>query len=196
MIKNWELFLESYEDDSDDIDKIKQDFLKSFEPFTKDESEMRKSFSDDELYQYIDVLLQSLKNGFKGAMERKSYPQELADKIHNHFNEALVNGKEIMFESSFNEGLISIIDVFLELVNGLFGDEGEEWKKPKEVEYEDMTKSEISKLIDDALDRRDFAEVRNLSKYLESVDYSMEEMVDKSVDCLIKIIDILYKKYV
>jgi ferritin len=69
--------------------------------------------------------------------------------------------------------------------------EEEEWRKSKEVDYEDMSKSEINDLIDQALDDRDFGRVKFLSQYLKEsfeITDDMKAGIQKFCDTLVSFI--------
>ena len=69
--------------------------------------------------------------------------------------------------------------------------EGEEWRQSKEVDYKDMSKSEINDLIDQALDDRDFGKVKFLSQYLKEsfeITDDMKAGIQKFCDTLVRFI--------
>ena len=88
-----------------------------------------------------------------------------------------------MIEESFAKGIDFMVDAFINTLMDIKksnDSEGEEWRQEKEVSYEDMTKTEINNLIDQALDDRDFARVKFLSKYIkESFDYNAKVELEK-----------------
>lgn len=203
MIKDWELFLESYDDDDDfDFSKIEEEILKAFTPLFISEALMRPIASKSELKNMSKMLLTSLLTGFGSAISNKDIPDEYKLEMATKFSQFAKEGEEIMVNKSFRDGIIYIFGKFVDyLKNKKMEQEGESWKKNIESEsesdsLEDLSKSEIQNLIDDALDRGDFDEVRKLSKYLESNQYvdspELEEMIDNVIKILVKIIDSIY----
>lgn len=204
MIKDWKLFLESFDDDDDDIEMMKAEILKAFTPLFIAEVLMRPMASKEQLEEMADTMLISLLKGFGDAISDKDFISD-EDKLEmaTEFSKFAQEGKKIMVETSFKDGMIYVFEKFINYIKDKKQqEEGEGWKKSlsKEDETQDdlenLSKSEIQNLIDDALDREDFDEVRKLSKYLESNQYvdniELKEMIDNVVNILVKYVESIY----
>jgi hypothetical protein len=142
-----------------------------------------------------DSLIELLFNMF---VESVNSNQDLDDDFRNiilsEFDKALKSARSIFIEKSFKDGVdksINLLIEFLEAFKKSIESEGEEWKKAKEVGYEDMSKSEINALIDQALDDRDFTRVKFLSQYLkESFEFTddIKAGIQKFCDGLVEFI--------
>ena len=203
MIKDWKLFLESFDDD-DDIEMMKAEILKAFTPLFISEVLMRPMASKKQLEEMANTMLISLLTGFGDAISEKDFLSD-EDKLEmaTEFSKFAQEGKKIMVETSFKDGMIYVFEKFINYIKDKKQqEEGEGWKKSlsKEDETQDdlenLSKSEIQNLIDDALDREDFDEVRKLSKYLESNQYvdniELKEMIDNVVNILVKYVESIY----
>lgn len=203
MIKDWKLFLESFDDD-DDIEMMKAEILKAFTPLFISEVLMRPMASKKQLEEMANTMLISLLTGFGDAISEKDFLSD-EDKLEmaTEFSKFAQEGKKIMVETSFKDGMIYVFEKFINYIKDKKQQEGGEgWKKSlsKEDETQDdlenLSKSEIQNLIDDALDREDFDEVRKLSKYLESNQYvdniELKEMIDNVVNILVKYVESIY----
>lgn len=204
MIKDWKLFLESFDDDDDDIEMMKAEILKAFTPLFIAEVLMRPMASKKQLEEMANTMLISLLTGFGDAISEKDFLSD-EDKLEmaTEFSKFAQEGKKIMVETSFKDGMIYVFEKFINYIKDKKQqEEGEGWKKSlsKEDETQDdlenLSKSEIQNLIDDALDREDFDEVRKLSKYLESNQYvdniELKEMIDNVVNILVKYVESIY----
>jgi hypothetical protein len=203
-LKNWKLFLESL-DNSDDIEEMKAKLMEAFAPLFIAEVLMRPISSKEELEDVVNTILMSFLTGFGKALEDKNeLPNEYKLKMATEFSKFAQEGKKIMIDTSFKDGMIYIFENFINYAKELrdsLDNEGDEWKKlaskeETEDEFEKLSKSEIQKLIDNALDRGDLKEVEKLSKYLESSQYvndsELTEMINKAVDILLSIVDSIY----
>jgi hypothetical protein len=205
MIKNWNLFLESFDNDDEfNFDEIKNQIIKVFAPLFITEALMRPISNKEQIEELAQMLLTSLLKGFGDAINSKdSIPDEEKIEMATNFSKFAQEGKEVMVEKSFKEGIILVFENFVNYLKDRKMElEGEGWKKnlikddePVD-ELENLSKSEIGKLIDDALDRGDFKEVEKLSKYLESNQYvdnpELKKMIDDVVDILLKLVDDVY----
>ena len=215
MIKNWKLFLESFDDNDDDLERMKAELVKAFSPLFEMESKIRgKGFSIrsvSNLEQMANMIEVSLLNVFTDALSSREYISD-EDKLEMNFKlgKFVQEGRKLMIETSFKSGIIYIFEKFVNYIKDRKREEeGEGWKKyltqdePKD-EFENLSKSELQNLIDDALDRGDFDEVRKLSKYLEntistslehlisSYEDEFEEMIENAVDILVRYLDSIY----
>ena len=203
MIKDWKLFLESFDND-DDIEMMKAEIIKAFAPLFIAEVLMRPMSSKDQLEDMANTILVSLLTGFADAISDKDFLSD-EDKLEmaTEFSKFTQEGKKIMVETSFKDGMIYVFEKFINYIKDKKQqEEGEGWKKSlskedeTQDELENLSKSEIQNLIDDALDRDDFDEVRKLSKYLESNQYvdtpELKEMIDNVVNILVKYVESIY----
>ncbi len=192
MIKNWKLFLENFDDDdSNDESKLKANgeqlktSLKAlFGPIFLVEFVVRQTGDTEQLSQGVDMICDVLIKSFKSVLDGKEdFSEEFVEILINSFNESIGSAKQIMVEESFSNGIDFMVDKFINTlieIRKSRESEGEEWRQEKEVSYEDMTKSQINDLIDQALDQRDFKRVQFLSKYMkESFDYNAELELEK-----------------
>ena len=204
MIKNWNLFLEAFDNNDDfNFEEIKNQILKAFGPLFITEALMRPFASERELKQMAQMLLTSLLTGFSNAISSKDYiPQEAKLEMATKFSEFAKEGQDIMINKTFKDGILFIFEKFINyLRDKKMEQEGEGWKKnlikdDEPDELENLSKSEIQRLIDDALDRGDFEEVEALSKYLESNQYEdspeLKEMIDNVVNILMSVVEMTY----
>lgn len=201
MIKDWKLFLESFDND-DDIEMTKAEILKAFAPLFIAEVLMRPMSSKKQLEEMANTILVSLLTGFGDAISDKEFISE-EDKLEmaTEFSKFAQEGKKIMIETSFKDGIIYVFEKFINYIKDKKQqEEGEGWKKSlskdeTQDELESLSKSEIQNLIDNALDRGDFKEVEKLSKYLESNQYDkteLKEMIDNVVNILVKYVESIY----
>ena len=120
--------------------------------------------------------------------------EEFRDVILSEFDKALKSARSIFIEKSFKDGVdksINFLIEFLDAMKKAQDSEGEEWRQAKEVGYEDMSKSEINNLIDQALDVRDFGKVKFLSQYLKEsfeITDDMKAGIQKFCDTLVRFI--------
>ena len=203
MIKDWKLFLESFDND-DDIESMKAGLMKAFGPLFIAEVLMRPISTKSEIEEIADTILVALLTGFGNAISDKDFlSDEEKLEMATEFSKYSQEGKQIMVDKSFKEGITYVFENFIKYMKSKKEDEeGEGWKKDivKEDEPTDelknLSKSELEKLINDALDRQDYEEVKKLSKYLESNQYEdspeLKEMIDNVIAILIRVVDSIY----
>ena len=193
MIKNWKLFLENFDDDDDSNDEsklkangeqLKTSLKALFGPIFLVEFVVRQTGDTEQLSQGVDMICDVLIKSFKSVLNgREDFSEEFVEILINSFTESIGSAKQIMIEESFSNGIDFMVDKFINTlieIRKSRESEGEEWRQEKEVSYEDMTKSQINDLIDQALDQRDFKRVQFLSKYMkESFDYNAELELEK-----------------
>lgn len=197
-IKNYKLFLEGLNDDNEfkqNIDELKKVLYAMFNPVFNMEKIVRLSGDTEELeygtYQLIEILFNMF---IESVNNNEDLDDEFRDVILGEFDKALKSARPIFIEKSFKDGVdksINFLIEFLDAMKKAQESEGEEWKQSKEVGYEDMSKSEINDLIDQALDVRDFAKVKFLSKYLKEsfeITDDMKAGIQKFCDTLVRFI--------
>jgi hypothetical protein len=201
-IKSYKLFLESIKDDDEfkqNVEELKKSLYAMLNPIFMMEKIVRLAGDTKELESGTDQLIELLFNMFIEAVNHnQDLGEDFKDIILGEFDKALKSARSIFIEKSFKDGVdksINFLIEFLEAVKKARESEGEEWKKAKEVDYEDMTKSEINNLIDQALDVRDFGRVKFLSQYLKEsfeITDDMKADVQKFCDTLV---DFIVKNY-
>jgi hypothetical protein len=197
-IKNYKLFLEGLNDDSEfkqNVDELKKVLYIMFNPVFNMEKIIRLSGDTEELENGTDALIDILFNMFVESVNRnEDLDEEFRDVILGEFDKALKSARSIFIEKSFKDGVdksINFLIEFLDAMKKAQESEGEEWRQAKEVDYEDMSKSEINALIDQALDDRDFGKVKFLSQYLKESFEITDEMkagIQKFCDTLVRFI--------
>lgn len=197
-IKSYKLFLESINDDNEfkqNVEELKKSLYVMLNPIFMMEKIVRLAGDTKELENGADQLIELLFNMFIESVNiNEDLDDDFRDIIIGEFDKALKSARTIFIEKSFKDGVdksINFLIEFLEAVKKARESEGEEWKKAKEVDYEDMTKSEINDLIDQALDVRDFSRVKFLSQYLKEsfeITDDMKADVQKFCDTLVRFI--------
>lgn len=188
MIKNWRLFLESQDDDDANLkangELLKVNLKNLFGPIFLVEFVVRQTGDTSQLSEGVNMICDVLIKSFEACLSsREDFSDEFNEILLGSFSDSIESAKEIMIEESFAKGIDFMVDKFINTLMDIKKSresEGEEWREEKEVSYEDMTKSEINNLIDQALDARDFKRVEFLSKYMkESFDYNAKVELEK-----------------
>lgn len=197
-IKSYKLFLESINDDEDfkqNVDELKNSLYIMLNPIFNMEKIVRSSGDTKELESGADALIEILFNMFiQSVNANQDLDDEFRDIILDRFEKSLKSARSIFIENSFKEGVdksISFLVEFLDAIKKAQESEGEEWRQAKEVSYEDMSKSEINDLIDQALDVRDFEKVKFLSQYLKESFEMTDDVkagIQKFCDALVSFI--------
>jgi hypothetical protein len=197
-IKNYKLFLESINDNEEfrqNVDELKKSLYAMFNPIFMMEKIVRMSGNTKELENGTDSLIEILFNMFVQAVnDNQDLSEDFRDMILGEYDKALKSARSIFIERSFKDGVdksINFLIEFLDAMKKAQDSEGEEWRQAKEVGYEDMSKSEINNLIDQALDVRDFGKVKFLSQYLKEsfeITDDMKAGIQKFCDTLVSFI--------
>ena len=197
-IKNYKLFLESINDNEEfrqNVDELKKSLYAMFNPIFMMEKIVRMSGNTKELENGTDSLIEILFNMFVQAVnDNQDLDDDFRDMILGEYDKALKSARSIFIERSFKDGVdksINFLIEFLDAMKKAQDSEGEEWRQSKEVGYEDMSKSEINALIDQALDVRDFGKVKFLSQYLKESFEITDEMkvgIQNFCDTLVRFI--------
>jgi hypothetical protein len=197
-IKNYKLFLESLSDDNEfkqNVDELKSSLYVLLNPIFNMEKTVRQAGNTEDLESGTDALIEILFNMFIQAVNvNEDLDEEFKDVIVGEFDKSLKSARPIFIEKSFKDGVdksINFLVEFLEAMKKAQESEGEEWRQAKEVDYEDMSKSEINDLIDQALDDRDFSRVKFLSQYLKEsfeITDDMKSGIQKFCDTLVRFI--------
>jgi hypothetical protein len=204
-ILNYKLFLESINNDDEfkaGVEELKKSLVKSLEPVFIVEKMIRTVNNKQKLEQGADYLIGTLFEMFAGSVNNHpSLSEQFKGVILEKFDKTLKTNRPIFIEKSFQEGVeksIHFLIDFLQDMKKQIDSEGEEWKQPKELDYEKMSKREIEREIDDALDARDFQKVKFLSQYLkESFEINDETrenigiLMDRLVDLIANFYPIL-----
>ena len=203
MIKNWKLFLESNEDDNEmfkNAEDLKMALKTLINPLLTGELLLRLGEDKKSITTTVELITKLFIESFKVAIEDRDISNEQKDFFIEIFENSVNGSKKTFIEISFTKGIEDMVDKFigsLEKMKKEMESEGEEWREEKEVDYSDLSKSELNSLIDDALDKRDFERVAFLSKYIKesaTIDSkeSLEELCYKIanlfIDCIYKYI--------
>jgi len=186
MIKNWKLFLEGSEEGDSErelyehAEQLKVNLRKVFEKLFLAEFLFRIAGSKQHLEASVNLISNTLIGAFGEAIDkREDNTEEFRELMIGSFTKSVKGAKDIMVNESFSKGLDLMVDEFIKTLidyKKSIESEGEEWKQEKELDYSNLSKSELDDLINQALDSRDFARVKFLSQYLkESVEFSPEE---------------------
>ena len=197
-IKTYKLFLESISDDNEfkqNVDVLKSALYELLDSIFKTEKIVRATGDVKELEYGANLLIEILFSMFADSMNtREDLDDDFKNMILGEFDKSLQSARNIFIEQSFKEGVdksINYLVEFLEATKKARESEGEEWRNAKEVDYEDMSKSEINDLIDQALDDRDFGRVKFLSQYLKEsfeITDDMKAGIEKFFDDLVNFI--------
>ena len=197
-IKNFKIFLESISDDNDfkkNVEQLKVALYQMLRPIFAMEKIVRISNDNKNLEYGADSLIALLFSMFAESVNNhRDLDDDFKDMILAEFDKALKSARNIFIKKSFKDGVdksINFLIEFLEAIKKSRESEGEEWKQAKEVDSENMSKSEINDLIDQALDARDFGKVKFLSQYLkESFEFTddMKLSIQKFCDDLVDLI--------
>lgn len=165
MIKKWKLFLENSNDEFESefrklAEELKTSLIRVFSKFFIGEHLLRSTGGDVDQYleQGVIIILEQLLNSFDEILSSRNIDEETCDEIMKLLYDSAMVSKSIMIKKSFKDGIVNLVDKFTELLIQHIkkkGNEGEEWRQPQTVEYKDLSKSEIQKLIDDTFDNRD-----------------------------------------
>jgi 6-pyruvoyl-tetrahydropterin synthase len=203
MIKNWKLFLESNEDDNEmfkNAEDLKTALRTLIKPLLIGEILLRLSEDKNAISATVELITKLFIESFKVAIEDRDISNEQKDFFIEIFENSVNGSKKTFIEISFTKGIEDMVDKFivsLEKMKKEMESESGEWREEKEVDYSDLSKSELNSLIDDALDKRDFERVAFLSKYIkESVDIKSKEDLEELcykianlfIDCIYKYI--------
>jgi hypothetical protein len=197
-IKNYKLFLESINDEEgfkQNVEDLKNSLYTMLSPIFNKEKIVRTSGETKELENGADALIDILFNMFIHSVNsNQDLDDEFRDIILDRFEKSLKSARSIFIENSFREGVdksINFLVEFLDAIKKAQDSEGEEWRQAKEVSYDDMSKSEINDLIDQALDVRDFEKVKFLSQYLKESFEMTDDVkagIQKFCDALVSLI--------
>lgn len=201
-ILNYKLFLENLENDDDlarNVEGLKKSMTKTFEPIFMIEEMIRIVGDRKKLEEGADFTINLLYDMFEASVNNhKTFSEEFKEILLDKFYEKLKSNRPIFIEKSFKEGIEKSIHFLIEFSEDMkkkMDQEGEEWKKPKDIDYSDMSKSEIQSEIDQALDDGDFKRVEFLAQYLkESFEISDKDIENIRV-FMDRLVDILSRFY-
>ena len=201
-ILSWKLFLESINNDDElknSVSELKKALAISFESVFIIEKMTRIVGNKQKLEEGADYLIDVIFEMFANSVyNHPSLSEEFKEIIVEKFDKSLKSNRTIFIQKSFLEGVEKSIDFlidFLEDMKRKMNAEGEEWKQPKDLNIEDMSKSEIQELIDTALDNRDFKQVEFLAKYLKESFELKEEDKEKIGQFIDRLVDLIANFY-
>jgi hypothetical protein len=207
MIKNWKLFLESFENDDEfnrEIEEFKELLKKEYKSILDLEEALRHPLigaDESDIEEVTDIIMDSLLHVFKMAIEeriKEGEDNEFINIVIKAIEKAMVESRPIMLKS-FNDGIDKMVDVFMSTLKGVIeasNKEGEEWREEKPLDYSTLTKSELNDIINTAIDDEDWARVKFLSQYLkESLNQESESHIKNMADILVKLTMLCLKKF-
>lgn len=192
---------ESLKDDDEfkkNIQALKSSLSVMFGPLFIKEKQIREFGNMRLLEEGADSLMELLFDmWFHSIDSREDLDEEFKQEIIQDFDEALNSSRQIFINDSYQAGIESTLDFLTDKIDEMSKSqqqEDEDWRQPKQVSYEDMSKSEINDLIDQALDNNDFERVKFLSKFLETL-----EITDEVTECVgefcERLLEIIIKYY-
>lgn len=207
MIKNWRLFLESFENEDEfkkEVNEFKELLKKEYKSILDMEEELRNPLAratEDDIEEVTDVIMESLLHVFKMAIEdriKDGEESQFIEIIIKSIEKAMVESRPIMLKS-FSNGIDKMVDVFMttliEIIE-LSDKESEEWREEKPLDYSKLSKSELNDIINNAIDDKDWVRVKFLSQYLkESLNQESEKHIRKMSDILVELTMLCLKKF-
>lgn len=156
------------------IESLKLTLAAMFEPVFKKEREIRDFGNQRLLEEGADNLIEVMFELWAFSVEnRQDLEDEIKEEIIEDFHKALISSRDVFINQSYQKGIESSLDILVRNIEAIAkrnSAEDEDWKKPKEISYKDMSKKEINDLLNAALDEGDFERVQLLNKYLESTE--------------------------
>lgn len=205
MIKNWKLFLESINNDDEfdeHVSELKRNLKDNIQPLIKSEKMMRMLNDTNSLTSFADLVSKGLVNALGDSITSSDFPEEAKNIILNSFISSVNEIKETMINDSFEKGIDLVVDKLISIIKAIKeanDREGEEWRDEKPLNYEELTKSELNDLINQALDSKDYTRVKFLAQYLkESIDqHELENILKVIAELITKYLTEIYsKKYI
>lgn len=180
------------------IQNLKLTLKLMFEPIFEKEKLIREFGNIRQIEEGADSLIEIMFDmWYHAIVKREDLDEEFKEEILSDFDEALQKSRQVFIDKSYQLGIESALDILvtnIEEIKKRQDLEDEDWKKPKEISYKDMTNNEINDLINQAIDEEDFERVKFLSKFLESI-----EITDEVTECVgefcQKLLEILIKYY-
>jgi hypothetical protein len=200
MIKDWKRFTESYDSEHDDmLDSFEEDIKRSGKEIATNyetdlghmENKLRQRThfggAGDNVYLKGFVVLHTntITSIVQGDILNTHFPEYVTKKLLKVLFDTRESNKGYMFDVDVKKGLLSWFNdfakgargVMVEYVKSVTEDEGDlSYVMKKSEEDKPLSKSDIQKQIDGALDKRDFKEVHRLNTLLDRMNESVENL--------------------
>jgi hypothetical protein len=210
-IKKYSQFVKKFFESLDDFDsfrmsieRLKLSLALNFKPIFEKETEIRQSGDKKTIESSADQFMQIMFDlWYYSVMNRRDLEDSIKELIIHDFDDALDKSRDIFINKSFNDGLISTLELLCQKLEqqqkskGSEDESEEEWRIEKEVDYSDMTNREINDLINAAIDSGDFERASYLNQFIR-VNESMQitdEMTEVVGDFCEQLLDIIIKFY-
>jgi len=210
-IKKYSQFVKKFFESLDDFDsfrmsieRLKLSLALNFKPIFEKETEIRQSGDKKTIESSADQFMQIMFDlWYYSVMNRRDLEDSIKELIIHDFDDALDKSRDIFINKSFNDGLISTLELLCQKLEqqqkskGSEDESKEEWRIEKEVDYSDMTNREINDLINAAIDSGDFERASYLNQFIK-VNESMQitdEMTEVVGDFCEQLLDIIIKFY-
>ena len=211
-IKKYSQFVKKFFESLDDFDsfrmsieRLKLSLALNFKSIFEKETEIRQSGDKKTIESSADQFMQIMFDlWYYSVMNRRDLEDSIKELIIHDFDDALDKSRDIFINKSFNDGLISTLELLCQKLEqqqkskGSEDESEEEWRIEKEVDYSDMTNREINDLINAAIDSGDFERASYLNQFIK-VNESMQitdEMFTRVVgDFCEQLLDIIIKFY-
>lgn len=210
-IKKYNQFVNGFFESLDDFDsfrmsieRLKLSLALNFKPIFEKETQIRQSGDKKTIESSADQFMQIMFDmWYYSVMNRRDLEDSIKELIIHDFDDALDKSRDIFINKSFNDGLVSTLDLLCQkLEQQQKSKEAEEeaqedWRIEKEVDYSDMTNREINDLINAAIDSGDFERASYLNQFIK-VNESMQitdEMTEVVGDFCEQLLDIIIELY-
>lgn len=210
-IKKYSQFVKKFFESLDDFDsfrmsieRLKLSLALNFKPIFEKETQIRQSGDKKTIESSADQFMQIMFDmWYYSVMNRRDLEDSIKELIIHDFDDALDKSRDIFINKSFNDGLVSTLDLLCQkLEQQQKSKEAEEeaqedWRIEKEVDYSDMTNREINDLINAAIDSGDFERASYLNQFIK-VNESMQitdEMTEVVGDFCEQLLDIIIELY-
>jgi hypothetical protein len=210
-IKKYSQFVKKFFESLDDFDsfrmsieRLKLSLALNFKPIFEKETQIRQSGDKKTIESSADQFMQIMFDmWYYSVMNRRDLEDSIKELIIHDFDDALDKSRDIFINKSFNDGLISTLELLCQKLEqqqkskGSEDESEEEWRIEKEVDYSDMTNREINDLINAAIDSGDFERASYLNQFIK-VNESMQitdEMTEVVGDFCEQLLDIIIKFY-
>ena len=210
-IKKYSQFVKKFFESLDDFDsfrmsieRLKLSLALNFKPIFEKETQIRQSGDKKTIESSADQFMQIMFDmWYYSVMNRRDLEDSIKELIIHDFDDALDKSRDIFINKSFNDGLVSTLDLLCQkLEQQQKSKEAEEeaqedWRIEKEVDYSDMTNREINDLINAAIDSGDFERASYLNQFIKANESMQitDEMTEVVGDFCEQLLDIIIELY-
>ena len=210
-IKKYSQFVKKFFESLDDFDsfrmsieRLKLSLALNFKPIFEKETQIRQSGDKKTIESSADQFMQIMFDmWYYSVMNRRDLEDSIKELIIHDFDDALDKSRDIFINKSFNDGLVSTLDLLCQkLEQQQKSKESEEeaqedWRIEKEVDYSDMTNREINDLINAAIDSGDFERASYLNQFIKANESMQitDEMTEVVGDFCEQLLDIIIELY-